>query len=573
MSSKVLDSSDTKLLGLSKSKLALALLSFVAVVSLQTYRLSPALPTLLQDEYIYSTGTKYGGAEEAARFGNFLYFELYSFTALCGPDFYTCARYLNAFWFVFLLVVLFVFALRFFNPFMAIAITSGFGLGPLGIFSSLYMPEMMYFALASLGLVLFIEFVDPSGGQPSRGLLIAAFISIAVGAMVKPHATFLGIGLLVFLVFWELIGSRRNWIDLITNLALSISSFLAVKFAIGWILAGEAGITIFGRSYTNALLDFISDLGPNEELDNSVDERVQVVEENTEGITSVLDVAFSHFAITFLAVLILCGPLFALVILRKDLFKRATPLVIVSQLVIIGGLVSVFAAHLTANGDDHSDRLLFRYFEFLVPFITIIGLHFATSSKIAGWRGYIALSISILSIILAFTGLQEREWLIADSVYLFSIFRPVDAAWVWAVVLSFITYLIFIPQRWSHKGIIYGTAVGVAAIGQIGVGQQLDLNGFKVSSDYAGEFVYENYPDVPGDEILVLGSDRKLVEASMFLMDKPGIDFELFQSGTELDPSTIPEQYSLVVQTLGVFIGGDDSNTYIGDGFAVTDTR
>ena len=547
----------------------LPLISFIAVAVFQTLRLAPALPTLLQDEYIYSVGTKYGGMDEAARFGNFLYFEMYQYTQLCGPEFYTCARSINGFWYVVMLYALFVFARRYFSAGISTLIVAGIGLGPMGIFSSLFMPEIMYFSLVTLGIVFFVETVEPVYKWPKMLALVLSFTFIGLGSMVKPHAAFLALGLILFIAVQGLAGRFGPAKSLVT-LGTAITSFLVTKFLIGWILAGPAGITLFGRSYTNALLDFFSDFGGGEELGQSQDGRIQVIEDNSSSILGALDVVAIHFLVTLMALIILGGPLLAVLVLRKDILKLQVPMVILSQLVFIGAIVSVFAAHLTVNGDDHSDRLLFRYFEFLLPFLLILGVHFSPNAALTGWRKYGAMLLTVLALVLSFTGLQNREWLIADSVNLFSVFRPEDGAWAWSVVSLVIAYLLFVPQNWSRIGAAVAISVGIASIGQIGISQQLKTNGFMVSSDFAGKHVYENYPEVPGEEILVLGSDRKLVEAAMFLIDKPEIDFKLFESGTEIDSDTIPGEYSIVVQTTGVFLNDGFEDNYYGDGFTIS---
>ena len=545
-----------------------AIIVFIFVAVMQYWRLSAAQPTLLQDEYVYSTGSKYGGASEAARFGNFLYYELYQHTALCGADFYACARGFNAIWFVIFLVALFGFANRYFSPWAAIPIVAGIGLGPVAIFSSLYMPEMMYFALVSLGLVFFIGYVDRQDQSQKRYLLAAAFLFLALGSLVKPHAVFLAAGLWVYLVTTRLFRSGSSKPFSLRDLLLSVVVFLFAKLSIGWLLAGGAGLTIFGVSYTNALLDFFSDLA------NSDSDASTLVEEPfSEGISGAVDVILGHFLVTLVAVVILTGPLLASIVFSRNLFRTPAALVILSQLVFIGAIISVFAAHLSVNGDDHSDRLLFRYFEYLVPFVIIVGLHFAIKAELSGWRKTAALVVSLTPIIAMFTGLQSREWLIADSVYMFSIFTPADGVWVWSLVLVALSYLIFIPLKFRNFGLVVAVSLGTGALGQVGINQQLATNGFMISSDYAGLYVYENFPEVPGNQVLVIGSDRKLVEAAMFLIDKPNIDFMLFEAGTLLDATTVPDEVSLVVQTTGVFINDSAGEKYSGEGFAVTDLR
>lgn len=56
---------------------------------------------------------------------------------------------------------------------------------------------------------------------------------------------------------------------------------------------------------------------------------------------------------------------------------------------------------------------------------------------------------------------------------------------------------------------------------------QLDINSQPIGSDFAGQYVRNELSDAPGEEIYVVGSDKQLVEASIFWMDRPGVEFEL----------------------------------------------
>jgi hypothetical protein len=81
---------------------------------------------------------------------------------------------------------------------------------------------------------------------------------------------------------------------------------------------------------------------------------------------------------------------------------------------------------------------------------------------------------------------------------------------------------------------------------------QLDINSQPIGSDFAGQYVRDELPSIPGEEIYVVGSDKQLVEASIFWMDRPGVEFELYNSGGLLPSSEIPSGKSVIVQILGV---------------------
>lgn len=543
----------------------------IAITVFQIYRLWPALPTVLQDEYVYSVGSKYGGAEEAARFGNFLYYELYRVTVHCGPEFYSCARVINGFWYVGLLLVLYAYSMRYFSRSISLLLVVSIGLGPFGLYVSLFMPEVMAYFFVSLGILFFTAYWESTIDRVWSAPLLLAFAAIGIGSLVKPHAAFLAIGLIVLMVV-KALSLRNEWVKTIKQLLSGLGIFAFVKFSIGFMLAGSAGLTMFGNSYTGALTDFFSDLlDGNSTGSNTVSGAGEISPDlNSQSILGYLDVLTIHFGVLLLVIAMMMGPLLGTLIFRGDGLWKDPFTLLGSQVIIVGGIVSVFAAHVTAQGDDHSDRLLLRYFEYLVPFMFILGIHKAQKYKLRGWRQYVSLVFATLSIIIIFTNIQERQWGIVDSAFLYSIFSSQDSQWLWAAAIAIMTYLIFVPTRLRLLGALSVLAGAIAIVGQMGVSNQLQINSTKVASDYAGEFVYENFPEVRGEDILVLGSNRKLVEASMFAIDKANIDFQLLPEGSVLSTEAVSDDYKLVVETTGVFLDRDGGTLITGEGFAVT---
>lgn len=552
----------------------LALPIFLSITAFQIFRLWPALPTVLQDEYVYSVGSKYGGVDEAARFGNFLYYELYGLTVNCGPEFYSCARAINGVWYWGLLLVLYAFAMRYFSKAISLVLVSAIGLGPFGLYVSLFMPEVMFFFFASLGLLFFTFYWESFTYSKRTVSLVLGFGAVGIGSLVKPHAGFLVIGLLSLLFLRGFFSAKKQRLHTARDFLFGLVTFLFVKLSVGFALAGSAGLTIFGSSYTAAIVDFFGDLGGDSRSQSEVEKigsaGLVTSEVESQSILGYLDVLFVHFGVLILVVLLLLGPLLGFLVFRgKSLWED--PFTIIGwQVLVIGAIVSVFAAHVTAQGDDHSDRLLLRYFEYLLPFMFILGIHKAREYELFGWRKYVGLSIATLAIVIIFTNIQERQWGIVDSVFLYSIFSSQDSQWLWALFIVAATYLTYVPTRFSLKGPMVIFASAIVLVGQMGINNQLQINGTKIASDYAGEYVYANFPEVEGEDILVLGSNRKLVEASMFAIDKPNIDFELLPEGSVLATEAVADKYKLVVETTGVFLARDGGRLIPGEGFAIT---
>lgn len=554
------------------TRLFLAGLGLLGVVTIQLFRLWDTLPTVLQDEYVYSTGSKYGGMESAAEYGNFLYFWIYQNTALCGPEFYSCARAINGFWFFLLLVVIFAYSSHFFKLHWAFVIAAGVGIGPMGLYVPLYMPEMMYFSLSSMALLFYFRYLGSETWAWKS--LSMSFAALALAAMAKPHATFLAIGLLIHLVVTNSVRRDVTFKIVWRDLGTSVIMFLATKFLVGYLLAGAAGITLFGRNYTLTLVDFVRDLfGTRDSVSSGTGGFETGAASQSESLFSVLDVFGLHFLLVVVITVSVSSPLLIFALFGGRYNLRSELIVVLWLMVFLGLIVSFFAAHITAHGDDHSNRLLFRYFEFLLPFLLISSLSAALESQIRGWRAFVSLGLSVVFLVLLFTGLSERQWGIVDSVHLYSLFQPTDSVWIWTAGSFLILYLLMTRLNWQKQGAVMTLSLTLALVGQLGVSHQIALNSTKVPSDYAGEYVYQNFRDVNGNQILVLGSDRKLVEATMFAIDKPNITFLLAPSGSKVTSAAIDEGIEIVVQTLGVSLEDIPKETIVGDGFAISILR
>ncbi len=86
----------------------------------------------------------------AGDFSNYLFNLVYSSTNLCGDAFYTCGKLLNLVFFVGFLTVIFIIAKRYMNYWIAFAFTILAGLSPLSVYTSMFLPETMYFFFLSL---------------------------------------------------------------------------------------------------------------------------------------------------------------------------------------------------------------------------------------------------------------------------------------------------------------------------------------------------------------------------------------------------------------------------------------
>jgi hypothetical protein len=123
--------------------LAIAATSVLAFWFL-TARIVGVQVSVLADEYLYVLDAHYKGLDEAT-YPNYLFQWIYSSTKLCGTEFYSCARSLNAFFVIFGAIFIYLLAKhigrsKWLGALAAVAAI----LGSYGTYTAYFMPEAIF---------------------------------------------------------------------------------------------------------------------------------------------------------------------------------------------------------------------------------------------------------------------------------------------------------------------------------------------------------------------------------------------------------------------------------------------
>jgi hypothetical protein len=234
-------------------------------------------------------------------------------------------------------------------------------------------------------------------------------------------------------------------------------------------------------------------------------------------------------------------------------------------------VISAFGAYVTLTGDDHTDRILLRYYEFLIPVVYLGAYQVLKQKHPEGILKYVFFGVFLLSaILISANGIVAIEPKLSDSSYLIGIFDNLDMRWLYsAALIAVFLFILGAPTKLAQYS---ATTIALATIfaGISAQQNQLDINSQQIGPDFAGQYVRDELPDVPGEEIYVVGSDKQLVEASIFWMDRPGVEFELYNAGSVLPDSEIPEDKSVIVQVLGVQIENVDEDDLIEEDWIIS---
>jgi phosphoglycerol transferase len=520
------------------------------------------LPQIMQDEYIYSSQARNLPFSEH-RFANYLFSWVMGGTKFCGAEFYGCVKGINSA--VFLIGVFFtlLIASRYLSFYWAVFVASVTALSPLAIQVSFFMPETMYFTVMTISIWLALKVSDNSFWW----LWGAVGVSLGLAALVKPHAIFLVPAFVVFAFLIDFRKHNSNWLRAISSGAAVAIGFLVAKLGLGFAFAGERGLRFFGGY--GSPVDRISAV-----VDGGASEG--------NGSNSVIEIFFSVLASHLaghIAVLALLAGIPILLALRvsfrilktREKIGEASGFLLLVSLVTLSmlTLVPTFEAYVSAGGDDHSLRLILRYYEFLIPIFLVAAMllpRFVEPGKLVRYVQAILVSVLSLVFTVAYPALIDTKF--ADSSFLPGFEGNPIPFLVSGVVVSVASiYWAINPD----KGALVLSRVALPSI--LIISMLLSQNLLVTTSsqpayfDFAGKQAREILKDVPGEDIAVIGQKRTEVFTVMFWIDKAPIDDEIV-FGESFELAEVSDRTHAVV--LGdVKIPGTYSVLQAGDGYQV----
>lgn len=225
----------------------------LAVVSVLSYwiltaRLVGVNVSVLVDEYSYVLDTHYRALSETA-YPNHLFQLVYSVTKNCGPEFYSCARSLNAIFVIGSGVIVYFFAKYMSKKYWLAAVAFLVTVfGSMGTYTAYFMPE----AIFNFFMVAF--FYALTRYSLSNNLLVWAGMGALLGlaSLAKPHAFFIVPALIVYIILLTRATKASFFLTSAKRLAASGLALLGTKFGVGFAIAGERGVSVFG-SYGGAI--------------------------------------------------------------------------------------------------------------------------------------------------------------------------------------------------------------------------------------------------------------------------------------------------------------------------------
>jgi phosphoglycerol transferase len=331
-------------------------------------RVTGNLPDVMGDELVYATASLHAPMSSAS-IPDYLYYWVYSSTGVCGIGFYGCSQVLNTLFSLGAGLLVMVIARRFISQWASILIALVFVLGPLSASNSYFMPESMFYFFLALLLWHLTKQVE----QRSLGFWIQAGVYVALLSLVKPHGLLLLAGIGTYLLVTQWGDKAGRWVRLIKEAGSLVLATIVVKFGLGLIFAGPNGMTLFGGSYTGTLNNTFTgaaSASPTGGLATSVDRSF-----GTSLGFVFTQIGVETLAVVFLGALPLAAAIRYLVRSRGSVAANK-PLadfsfLIVNTLAWMVILIAIFSNMTRLTGEDTANRIMLRYFEFLIPLLLI----------------------------------------------------------------------------------------------------------------------------------------------------------------------------------------------------------
>jgi phosphoglycerol transferase len=497
------------------------------------YRLLGVYPHIFADEWYYSKMSRLQPLKDSI-LPSWLYLWLFGGSNACGTHFYDCVHAGNILFYAGATPFIYLTARALTGKTLAMLLALLSMLAPLNIYTAYFMPESMYY----FGFCVLSWIALARTGW--HWALHAAATGAVLGLMslVKVHALFLLPALCLFLVYARWAGGGRWLARAAGSLAMAVACFFLVKFGIGYLLAGDAALNLFGNFYQGAA--------------NAASGR---------SILSLMPASFVNARGHMMALAMLLPLPLAIIatsVLRPPSRQQAGPreLLQLYALLMLGaavGMTVVYTASIANPGvTEEGLRLHQRYYSFAFPLLWLVA---ATSIGQAAAQGRAALRWIIALLLLAVLGLAivKLPSYALNPVDGPDVFSVTPAGWHgrFVLVLDAAVLLLWAAGH-RHAGslFVYAALPVTLAFGLHTSNEQIAATRVPTPAEHAGEYARAHIPPGEHKRITVAGTDEQQMIHLQFEIDDPDTSLLVLPADAPI------EQYQLPLRGGWLFVLG-----------------
>lgn len=535
-------------------------------------------PAILGDEYLYSLNARKAspwGPALAGDFSNYLFNFVYQSTNVCGEAFYQCGKILNIAFYMGFIFTTYLIAKRFVDFWLAYGFAVFAALSPLSVYTSMFLPESMYFFF--IGLLLLATLKALSDFSWFNWAVTGAAIGTA--SLVKPHAWLsalaIGFTLLVVGLTQKSIGLKGTFLSGAALVAGAVLSRLVFGFLVG----GPKALGFFGV-YVGAdtLQQVTSGTNPNVAPEEVV---------GSSPLDGVVALFLPQLNIHFLSLVALMGLSLALVVAgvvdlvqtRELTAARSMTLLSLIWLMVIVIEIVMFTGWVTGGGDDHTTRVLLRYYDFMFVLVPLAAL---AAIKSEFWlRMNVFVRWSLAGVLLAFltpafTGFfGELTIQIADAPNLAGLVVN-EQVFNATATIGFLGLLVFATfPRFGIWALAVTLPITMVATGWQIQDQYQMFRGSESPGDKAGRYLHDIYSEEELAQVSIVANSRFDATNVGMWMDVPDIYYEVIAPGGIIPIDYFPENRRIIVLVgdYGYGLDGQTVSVFESADFSIFDSR
>ncbi|MEY4408793.1 MAG: hypothetical protein RLZZ138_44 [Actinomycetota bacterium] len=532
-------------------------------------------PAILGDEYLYSINARKAAPWDpspAGDFSNYLFNLVYSSTNLCGDAFYACGKYLNLFFFLGFTFIVFLIAKRLMGFWPAYAFSIAAGLSPLSVYTSMFLPESMYFFF--LGLVLLAVLKAATNFTWQNWALVGALIGLT--SLIKPHAWLSAIAIGIFMLVVGLTQKQLRYKPLAISIGAILGAAVLSRVVIGFAVAGPKALGFFGQYLGAGVVAEVTSGTSTPAATEGAPAAGLVGSGAMNGVVGLFGIQLNTHLLTVFALMgiAIIGLIVGLVhLIRTKELSPTTALALFAFIWLFSLMIEIviFTGWITGGGDDHTTRVLLRYYDFLFVIVPLAGLAALIKGLADNVNVFIRWALVILVgalITPAFSGFFGTLTIqIADAPNLAGLVVNQDVLNGVALSSALALLIFAVAPKYLKWGFVL-----ILPFSMVGTGWQIQdqYQGFRAelsAADKAGQYVAANWSDAELENAFVLAGSRFEATNVAIWADVVNMPYELYGAGTQYDATQAPEGTQWIISVGDIGAVGDFAEVIEGEGY------